>query len=178
MKWWLFALRFVVVAALSLALMGLLLKPYTHVLRWVVSGSLNWLAAFGITGSAVEGDWFRVTLAFTVKEQAKTMPAGFVAINLAAFVALVGATPGIGFRRGVRSLAIGCAVFFAWHVIQLSVLLVAGVSMNLAGPTGIARLLATVSVVLPFALWLLLCRPPHIFEYFSGEKGSDNGVQV
>jgi len=158
--------------------MGLLLKPYTHVLRWVVGGALNWLAAFGITESAVEGDWFKVTLAFTVREKAKTMPAGFVAINLAAFVALVGATPGVGLRRTVRSLAIGCAAFFAWHVIQLSVLLIAGVSMNLAGPTGIARFLATISVVLPFALWLLLARPPYIFEYFRGERGSDNGVHV
>lgn len=172
-KWWVFALRFLGVAVVSLALMGLLLKPYTHLLRWVVGAALNWFATFGITSSAVEGDWFKVTLSFTVNESIKTMPAGFVAMNLPAFVALVGATPGIGVRRTVRSLAVGCGVFFVWHVVQLSVLLVAGVTMNLASPTGVARFLATISVVLPFALWLVLARPPFIVEYFRGMGGED-----
>ncbi len=174
-KWWVFALRFLGVAVLSLALMGLLLKPYAHLLRWVVAAALNWFATFGITASAVEGDWFKVTLSFTVKDSIKTMPAGFVAINLAAFVALVGATPGIGLRRVVRSLALGCGVFFVWHVIQLLILLVAGVTMNLASPTGVARFLATISVVLPFALWLVLVRPPFLLEYFRGMGGVEGG---
>jgi hypothetical protein len=76
-------------------------------------------------------------------------------------------------RRTVRSLALGCALFFVWHVLQLSVLLVAGVTMNLASPTGVARFLATISVVLPFASWLLLARPPFIFDYFRGMGDED-----
>jgi len=173
-KWWVFALRFLGAAIAGLALMGLLLKPYAHLLRWVVGAGLNWFATFGITASAVEGGWFKVTLSFTVRESVKTMPAGFVAVNVPAFVALVGATPGIGVRRTVRSLAVGCGMFFVWHVIQLSVLLVAGVTMNLASPTGVARFLATVSVVLPFALWLVLARPPFILGYFRDLGGEDS----
>jgi hypothetical protein len=177
-KWWVFALRFVVAAALALVLLGLLMKPYSHVLRWIVAGVLNSVAGFGVTESAVAESWYRSSLEFVVQEKAKSMPAGFVAINVTAFVALVGATPGLGWRRAIRSLAIGCAVFLGWHVIQISLLLVAGVTMNLAQPVGVARFLATISVVLPFALWLLLTRPPFVFEYFSGKQGDRNAEQT
>jgi len=177
-KWWLFALRFVVAAAIALTLLGLLMKPYAHVLRWIVVGGLNGIAGFGVTQSAVVGNWFRTSLDFAVRGSAKTMPAGFIAINLTAFVALVGATPDLGWRRTVRSIAIGCAIFLAWHAIQISVLLVAGVAVNLRAPTGAARFLATISVVLPFAVWVFLTKPPFIFDYFGGEQGDDNAGQT
>ena len=178
MKWWVFAFRFVVAAALALVLLGLLMKPYAHVLRWIVVGVLNWVGGFGVSQSAVVGSWFRTSLDFAVQGSAKTMPAAFIAINLTAFVALVGATPGLGWRRVVRSLAIGCAIFFAWHAIQISVLLVAGVAVDLRAPTGVARFLATISVVLPFAVWVFLARPPFVFEYFSGKQGDGNAEQT
>lgn len=178
MKWWVFALRFVVAAAIALVLLGLLMKPYAHVLRWVVVGGLNWIAGFGITQSAVVGSWFRTSLDFAVQGSAKTTPAAFIAINLTAFVALVGATPGLGWRRALRSLAIGSAIFVVWHAIQISVLLVAGVAVNLTAPAGAARFLATISVVLPFAVWLFLTRPPFVFDYFSGKQGEDNAEQT
>ncbi len=178
MRWWVFALRFVAVAAFALVLLGLLMKPYAHVLRWVVASGLNLVAGFGVTESVVEGAWYGASLEFLVQGKDKTMLAGFIAINLTAFVALVGATPGLGWRRALRSLAIGGAVFLAWHVIQVSLLLVAGVTMNLAQPVGIARFLATISVVLPFAVWLFLARPPFVFEYFSGKQGDRNAEQT
>ena len=177
-KWWVFALRFIVAAALALVVLGLLLKPYAHVLRWIVAGGLNLMAGFGITGSGVEGDWYNASLAFVVQGRTKTMPEGFVAVNLAAFVALVGATPGIGWRRAVGSLAVGSGIFFVWHTIQISLLLIAGVATNLAQPIGLARFLATVSVVMPFGVWLFLAKPPRVFEFFRSEQGENNAEQT
>ena len=172
-----FVLRFVLVAVLSLAIVGLLLKPYTYVLGYVVSAGVNWRTPVTVSQSVVEGNWFNVTLKFVCEGRPMTIPAGWVVINLAAFAALVGATPGIGWRRASRALGIGCGIFFVWHVVQLSALLIAGVSMNLTRPAGVARLLATVSVVLPFFVWLFLTRPPQIFQYLGGQRGEDNVEQ-
>ncbi len=158
-----FVLRFVLVAVLSLAIVGLLLKPYTYVLGYVVSAGVNWRTPVTVSQSVVEGNWFNVTLKFVCEGRPMTIPAGWVVINLAAFAALVGATPGIG-----------CGIFFVWHVVQLSALLIAAVSMNLTRPAGVARLLATVGVVLPFFAWLFLTRPPQIFQYLGGQRGDDN----
>jgi len=145
-----------------------------------VKAGLNWLVGFGISHNVVDGHWFGVNLTFVCNGREKTMPPGFVVTvigNLAPFLALVGATPGIGWRRACRAAGIGIAIFFLWHVIQLSALLIAGVATSLTGPTGLARLLATISVVLPFAVWLLLTRPPFIFQYFSGTQGEENARQ-
>ena len=173
----LFLLRFVVVAALSLLLFGLLLKPYTYFLGLIVRGALNGLTSFRVAESGVRGSWFKVTLAFVCEGRPMTVQAGFVAINLAAFVALVAATPGIGWRRVGRALSIGCGILFVWHLIQLSALLFAGVSMSVTSPAGLARLLATVSVVLPFGMWFFLAQPPQIFRYFAGERGEDSNIE-
>jgi hypothetical protein len=157
-------------AALSLVLFGLLLKPYSYVLSRAVGACLNMWPSFDTSGTEVTGSWFKVTLTFVRDGRPMTMAAGWVVINLAAFVALVGATPGIGWRRVARAVGIGCCIFFVWHVIQLSVLLLADVTTD----TGVAWFVASVSTVLPFFAWIFLVRPPGVFDYFGKRTSEDN----
>ncbi len=177
MKSRVFILRFVLVAALSLVLFVLLLKPYAYVLGHVVSGSLKWRAALGITETQIAENWFKVKLTFICNGKPLAMPAGWVVINITAFATLVGATPGLGWRRTCRALCIGFGIFFVWHVLQLSTLLVAGVERGVTTPTGFARLLANLGVVLPFFAWLFLTRPPQIFQYFKGAQQDGGSVE-
>jgi hypothetical protein len=172
-----FVLRFVLVAALSLVLFVLLLKPYAHVLGHVVMGVLKWRTALGITETQIAESWFRVKLTFVCNGIPRTMPAGWVVINITAFATLVGAMPGLGWRRTCRALCIGFGIFFVWHVLQLSALLVARVERGLTTPTGFARLLANLGVVLPFFAWLFLTRPPQIFKYFRGAQQDGDSIE-
>ena len=177
MKSGVFVLRFLLAAVLSLVLFVLLLKPYAYVLGHVVKAALTWRTTLGITETQIAENWFKVTLTFMCNGRPLTMPAGWVAINAIAFATLVGGTPGLGWRRTCRALCIGFGIFFVWHVLQLSVLLVASVEGGLRTPTGPARLLANMSVVLPFFLWLFLTRAPQIFHYFSGEQRNEDSVE-
>jgi hypothetical protein len=177
MKSRVFLLRFLLAAVVSLVLFVLLLKPYAYVLGHMVKAALTWRSALGITETKIAEKWFKVTLAFVCNGRELTMPAGLIAINLAAFATLVGATPGLGWRRTCRALCIGFVIFFLWHVFQLSAVLVAIVEGGLTTPTGPARLLANVGVVLPFFLWLFLTRAPQIFQYFSGEPRKEDDVE-
>jgi hypothetical protein len=179
MKTRVFVLRFMLVAALSLVLLGLVLRPYTHLLSYVVRTAVNCLTPLEVTGTGIDGNWFKTTLTFLYdgRSTEPPLPAGFVAINWAAFVALVGATPGLGWRRTARALSVGCAIFFVWHVVHLSTLVVMVVAMHLTAPTRSVYLLATVSFVLPFFTWLFLTRPPQIFQYFKGAQQDGGSVE-
>lgn len=183
----LFALRFLLVGAVGLALLGLLLKPYAYLLGHVIRGGLNWLAGSGITGSKVSGNWYRVGLTFECAGRwLPAIPAGLIAINMAAFLALVGATPGIGLRRACRAACVGLGLFVLWHVFQLSVSLMKAVQLIETGsfqefakdPTGFVRLIGTASYALPFVLWLVLARPPFIVEFFAGTQRDSDDQQA
>lgn len=93
-------------------------------------------------------------LVFYLEDRESRMPFALLVTNLAPFLALVLATPGLDWRRRARVIATGSAVLVVIHGLFIIVMLRFGAQLQAVAevPTAIAQFFLT----LPFLLWIVL----------------------
>jgi hypothetical protein len=168
-----FAAKFAVIAPVCLVCWWLLLPYYALVLGWVSGAILKYIANVPVDSVAVSNTGISnpkgllntgSTLEYVIGGVSRGgFSVGYLVTNVAAFVALVLATAGLGITRRLRIVALGCAILAASHVGFILLAFLAGQSEF---STGIGQLLVT----LPFVLWVTLAYWDQLTAYFASDE--------
>lgn len=154
-----FAAKFVVFVPVCLVLWWLFLPVYAWCLGLVTELILRYITqapveSFGVGNTGLTNpDGLLNTgtqLSFTIGGRTRMLPElGSVVTNVAPFVALVLATPGLRLLRRSVIIAIGVAVLVVTHI---SFILMA----FYAGQSEISMAIAQAFITLPFLLWIVM----------------------
>lgn len=168
----LFLAKFLVFAAISLAVFSFALKPYAYVLMYVSDAAGRVAMGYDISERRVEGSGVGTEITFVYRDETRRLPAGIVAINVPPFIALILADRKLRWREKPLTLGIGMLVLFASHVLLVFLAFVLATSFRIVGESGLAQGVGTVTLALPFVLWILLVRRDMISRGFtkSGDK--------
>jgi hypothetical protein len=169
-----FCVRFLLIAPICLILWWQALPVYVwslgHIAGIVAS---PFLSSPVESVSVVRGGVLNTgaTLNVVLGGHTKSMPIAELVSNSALFVALVLATGGMGLRRRLASLALGCAILSLGHGVYIALALVFADSMRhlVDVPTALAQLFIT----LPFLLWIVLAYWEHVVELITPNAGAD-----
>jgi hypothetical protein len=93
-------------------------------------------------------------LTFYVGDREQHMKFALLVTNLPPFLALVIATPALGWKRGIAISAAGAAILLAGHALYVVVALRFG--NFLAANSEVATAISQLFLTLPFALWIAM----------------------
>lgn len=168
----LLTVKFLVLAPVCMVLWLLCLPTYVRGLGYAAGSILRYCLGYGITGISVAGGGLLNTatsLTYEFGANSMTLPAvGHLVANMAPFVALVLATPGLGIKRIIKITAIGAAAIAASQALTIIVLLAVRSPVELGrGP--IPKAIGFMSIMLPFLLWIVLAYWQQLVSFLSEE---------
>lgn len=181
-------LKFLVLAPICLVLWMLLLPAYTWFLGNATGLFLKYVAQVPIlavvVGKAAEGTATTLTdgplvrffmiiaansrteLTFQMADRWPTMrDVALLVTNVAPFLALVLATPGLRILRRLRVFAIGFVFLFLTHAVTIVLRFMSG------GRTELPTAVGFLSVTLPFLLWIVLAYWDKLIAYLGDNEG-------
>lgn len=173
----LLCLKFAILAPICLVVWLYVLPVYAGVLAHFTAAVLKWIFRKPITGIAVvnlKPDAVLntgIAIKFTLGYLERTMPSlGSLTTNVAPFVALVLATPGLALLRRLRILALGVGIIVLGHA---AMIVIAFMSREAALPKAIGF----IAITLPFLLWIVLAYWDKLAAYFAidGDPGDQGG---
>ncbi len=165
------ALRFLLLVPMCLYVWWQLLPAYAWLLGQAGGGLLRNVFDIPITAMKVVPQGLfktRTELVYLVEGVERTIQVGMLATNIAPFVALVLATPGLTWNRRGKALIIGCLLLAAAH---LGFLLTAYNVSRAEVPVAFGQ----ICITLPFPLWIALAYWDRILSFVSGRAPDSTG---
>ncbi len=153
-----FLLKFCVLAAVLLGVWWII-QP------WYVSGVgksaglvIRYVAGIPLEGTEVDVDKTGVlntktSLVYRYEGRPIAIKVAFLVSNLPAYIALILATGGIGWRRRLRALAFGSAILVAGHIAFLAIMFT--FSREVRAAPEIPTAFGVFVMTLPFLLWIV-----------------------
>ena len=181
----LFCLRFLLYVAVLMVLWWLLLPQYGALLAHIAGAVLRHGFRVPLELGAVRPEGILNTqslLVFTVGGRESVLPIAMLVTNVPPYLALVLATLGIGWRRRLGILALGCAILALGHtaflVYAFRFQLAARAAQESAPAFGeFPMAIAQVFLTLPFLLWLVLAYWDRILPPAEGTPPSAEAPQ-
>ncbi len=162
--------KFAVIAPLTLVLWWTIVPQYAWILGQAAGFILTHLVAMPIEALRVVTEESAVlntdtSIEFTYRSQQFPFHIASIVNNLPPFLMLVLASPGIGWRRILKAMAIGLPVLMAGQVLFIvyAFRFAIQISENPEVPTAFGLFLMT----LPFMLWIVLVYWEKISEYMN-----------
>lgn len=154
-----FLLKFVVIASILLVIWWIIQPQYVFVLGHAAAIAIRYVAGIPIEGTEVSVNKTGVlntmtALSYQYEGRPVKINVAFLVANIPAYVALVLATSGVGWRRRARATVIGSVVLFVGHVAFLTIMFAFAREVREAPelPTAFGMFVMT----LPFILWIVL----------------------
>lgn len=169
----LLCLKFAVLAPICLVVWLWLLPTYTWLLGHATGLVLKLILRVPIETVVVTRGGFLNTgtaLAYALADgrQPTMHDVGKLVTNVAPFIALVLATPGLGLWRRLKVIILGFVIIFLFHGLTI-VLRFMSTGSKLALPNTVGF----VAVTLPFLLWIVLAYWDKLVVYFNDEGEQD-----
>lgn len=163
-----FSLRFVVLAAVLTPLWWLFLPYYGFLLVQLSGTLLHVLFSLPIEAGRLQAQGVLNTeslLVFVLHGGERALPIALLVTNMAPFLALVLATPGLALLRRLRILAIGAGILATGHLLFIILVFRFQDTLKAASeaPTAIIQFYLT----LPFLLWIVLAYWDRITAYLN-----------
>ncbi len=169
-----FCIRFIVLAPLVLAAWWSVMPYYVsalgHTCAWFMRVALHQpiegiqVSSEGVLNTAM-------TLGFISADNELTIEVSLIVTNIAPFVALLLATPGLAFRRRMTVLAIGSAILILGHALYLVLGYVC--APTIAQRPEVPMAAAELSVMLPFLLWIVMAYWDRIAQRMFSAQADD-----
>jgi hypothetical protein len=166
--------KFTVIAPLTLALWWTIIPQYAWFLGQLAGFTLTHLVGMPIDALKVVTEESAVlntdtSIEFMYRDQRFPFHIASIVNNLPPFLVLVLASPGIGWRRMTRAIAIGLPVLIAGQVffVVYAFRFAIQISENPQVPTAFGLFLMT----LPFMLWIVLVYWEKVSEYLNALDG-------
>lgn len=154
-----FLLKFVVIAATLLVIWWIFQPQYVFLVGHAAGFVIQFVAGIPLEGVEVtvnQNGVLNTMTALTYRYEGRPVKinVAFLVANLPAYLALVLATGGVGWRRRVRAGAVGSAILFVGHVAFLAIMFTFAREVREAPeiPTAFGMFVMT----LPFVLWIVL----------------------
>jgi len=155
----LFLLKFCVIAAVLLGVWWVVQPAYVSVVGNAAGLAIRYIAGINLEGVEVAVDKTGVlntktSLIYHYEGRPVAIKVAFLVSNLPAYLALILATGGIGWKRRVRAWAIGSAILIMGHMAFLAIMFTFSREVRAAPeiPTAFGMFVMT----LPFLLWIVL----------------------
>lgn len=164
----LFALKFLAFVGPCLMVWWLVLPYYARALGALTGIGLKYVLNVPVEGvevnnadpDAILNTGLQIIFLIKHREPARLPELAGLVTNIAPYVALVLATPGLALARRVRIIGAGAGILAACHLVFM-------VMAYRVGMTEISMALAQLFITLPFLLWIVLAYRDEIGAFFA-----------
>ncbi len=152
-----FLLKFCVIAAVLLGVWWIVQPGYVFIVGHAAALAIRYIGGIELDGVDVDVDDgvlnTNTSLVYCYEGRPIPIKVAFLVSNLPAYLALILATGGLGWRRRLRALAFGSAILIVAHVVFLAVMFTFSREVRAAPeiPTAFGLFVMT----LPFLLWIV-----------------------
>jgi len=172
-----FACKFIAIVAVLMPLWWLFLPYFAEFLLQVSGILLKIVFNEPVEAGRIDSAGFLNTetlLTFVIDGRDLSMPIAVLVANVPPFIALVLATAGLGWKRCLKTIVVGCAILIAGHIAFLVLALEYREAKNQEIPTAIVQFFMT----LPFLLWLVLAYWDRLMAYLAEDlDDAENGAE-
>jgi len=174
----LFALKFLCIVAVLLMAWWSIQPAYITVIGQVAGLGLR-LGGLSLEAMRVEVDASSVlntetTLVYVSEGVDKRLAVAYLVANIPPFIALVLASPGLGWKRRGRAIAAGVAILAASHIAYL--VLAFGFARQIQQAPELPTAFGFFILTMPFILWIALVYRDRIVDLFEENDPQDPAV--
>lgn len=166
-----FLAKFSVIVAVLLVGWWTIQPQYVRAIGKISGVAIVYVGGVSIDGFVVEVDESgvlntRTSLVYLQDDRRYPINVSFLIANLPAYIALVLATTGLGWKHRASALFIGSSILILGHIVFLAVMFTFAREVQSAPevPTAFGMFIMT----LPFLLWIVLAYRDKIIELFEG----------
>ena len=175
-----FLLKFLVIVSVALVLWWIVQPAYVELIGQIAGVLIVYVGGVPIDQLLVEVDDSGVlntltSLVYVHDARRYPINVAFLIANLPAYIALVLATGGLGWKRRLRALIFGSGILLVGHVVFLAVMFIFAREVQQAPeiPTAFGMFVMT----LPFLLWIVFAYWERVVDLFEAAERRSAGHQ-